>query len=156
MAGDEGLSRRLFVSVLAGAGAIAFAGAALWSSLQSTDSSAPPPEPLQATPPPPTTTPPPAAAEPAPADAALRAKYPKISEDLPRYFEYLKIPDATLDGYLRDLGRHGLTPRVDQARESFLKSTDFFPSGADESKPLAYLTLYDPYRSPCFNPFKSA
>lgn len=34
----------------------------------------------------------------------------------------------------------------------FLLSTDFFMNGADESRPIQYLTLYDPYHSPCFNP----
>ena len=35
----------------------------------------------------------------------------------------------------------------------FLASTDFFQTGADESRPLRYVAYFDPYRSPCYNPF---
>ena len=34
----------------------------------------------------------------------------------------------------------------------YLLSTDFFPGGADESRPLEYVEFYDPYVSPCYNP----
>jgi len=37
--------------------------------------------------------------------------------------------------------------------ESYLLSTDFFINKMDESKPLKYLGLYNPYTKPCFNPF---
>ena len=35
---------------------------------------------------------------------------------------------------------------------TFLKSTDFFLNGADESKPVKYISFADPYLSPCWNP----
>lgn len=37
--------------------------------------------------------------------------------------------------------------------ESFLMSSDFFTSGADESKPVRYVALYQPRRQGCTNPF---
>ncbi|RKZ41103.1 MAG: hypothetical protein DRQ49_06120 [Gammaproteobacteria bacterium] len=35
----------------------------------------------------------------------------------------------------------------------FLLSTSFFREGADETKPVKYLSYYDPYKMPCKNPF---
>jgi len=35
----------------------------------------------------------------------------------------------------------------------FLLSTNFFREGADETKPVTYLSYYDPYKMPCQNPF---
>ena len=35
---------------------------------------------------------------------------------------------------------------------TFLMSTDFFMHGTDESRPINYVMLYHPYRSPCWNP----
>lgn len=37
----------------------------------------------------------------------------------------------------------------------FLKGSDFFMNGMDESKPVKYLSvdMLDPYKSPCYNPF---
>ncbi|MEK8016109.1 MAG: hypothetical protein VSS75_004515 [Candidatus Parabeggiatoa sp.] len=35
----------------------------------------------------------------------------------------------------------------------FLFSTNFFREGADETKPVKYLSYYDPYTMPCQNPF---
>ena len=37
--------------------------------------------------------------------------------------------------------------------ESFLMSSDFFRNGADESKPVRYLALYQPPTRGCTNPF---
>ncbi len=37
--------------------------------------------------------------------------------------------------------------------ERYLRSTDFFLHGADESRVLRYVAFADPYQSPCFNPF---
>ena len=36
---------------------------------------------------------------------------------------------------------------------SFLMSSDFFRNGADESRPVRYLALYDPPKVGCTNPF---
>lgn len=37
----------------------------------------------------------------------------------------------------------------------FLLSTDFFLNKMDESKPIAYMGLYHPYKNACSNPFSS-
>ena len=41
----------------------------------------------------------------------------------------------------------------EQIVTKFLLSTNFFHEGADESKPVTYLSYYDPYKMPCQNPF---
>ena len=35
----------------------------------------------------------------------------------------------------------------------FLMSSNFFREGADDTKPVKYLSYYDPYKMPCQNPF---
>lgn len=49
----------------------------------------------------------------------------------------------------RDRHRH----QMDHFAMSFLMSTDFFVTGADEFKPINYVMFYHPYQSPCWNPF---
>lgn len=39
---------------------------------------------------------------------------------------------------------------------TFLLSTDFFLNGADESKKVRYVRLYNQYASPCWNPISTA
>jgi hypothetical protein len=39
--------------------------------------------------------------------------------------------------------------------DGFLPATDFFLNKMDESRPITYLTLYDPHKRPCSNPFSS-
>ena len=52
-----------------------------------------------------------------------------------------------------------LADRVDYfesfVSEIFLKASDFFVNGADESKEVNYIGLQfaDPYKAPCFNPY---
>lgn len=41
---------------------------------------------------------------------------------------------------------------MDHLAVTFLMSTDFFLTGADESKPVNYVMFYHPYISPCWNP----
>ncbi len=37
----------------------------------------------------------------------------------------------------------------------FLLSTDFFTNKMDITKPVAFVKIYDPYESPCSNPFSN-
>lgn len=37
--------------------------------------------------------------------------------------------------------------------ENFLFASDFFVHGMDEKKPVAFMGLYNPYKTPCLNPF---
>lgn len=39
--------------------------------------------------------------------------------------------------------------------QQFLFSSSFFYDGMDESKPIRYLRIYDPYTTPCCNPFSN-
>ena len=44
-------------------------------------------------------------------------------------------------------------PREPLPYLKFLASSDFFLNGKDESKPVRYLMIRDPYLNPCFYPF---
>ncbi len=86
-----------------------------------------------------------------------------VAEARRRVVEYLrlKLPwlrhgKGTLERFAEEYVRHfppgtkpGAGPNL-VAR--YLLSTDFFPNGADESRPLDYVEFYDPYISPCYNP----
>jgi hypothetical protein len=41
----------------------------------------------------------------------------------------------------------------DRICAAFLLSSDFFRNGADESGPVHYLALHDPWKVGCTNPF---
>jgi hypothetical protein len=41
----------------------------------------------------------------------------------------------------------------DRICAAFLLSSDFFRNGADESRPVRYLALHDPWKVGCTNPF---
>lgn len=41
----------------------------------------------------------------------------------------------------------------DNVVSKYLLSTDFFQNGADENRPVTYLSFYDPYTAVCRNPF---
>jgi hypothetical protein len=132
-----GIGRRRFLGGMALVGAGAAVGVVVdrgW--LSATEEEAPAPEAVVAGP-----------------DPDLIARYAEIWKDLREYFDYLDIPDATLEAYLRTLQAFDLDPKPKQARAQLLLSTDFFQSGADESRPLTFLALYDPYRTPCYSPF---
>lgn len=72
--------------------------------------------------------------------------------------DYLKkYRNTTLEIKLKTF--HLLALGSDQANfaknlaHSYLYSTDFFINKMDESKPVFYIGSYDPYLSPCANPF---
>jgi hypothetical protein len=44
---------------------------------------------------------------------------------------------------------------VNHFADVYLRSTDFFYNKMDESKPVRYLGLYNPYKRPCANPFSN-
>ncbi len=82
----------------------------------------------------------------------------KLGRVLRNHFSYLDFDDAVLAAFVRDHEtKHGpFLPRPDQGPFTrFLASTDFFQQGADESLPLRYVAYYDPYVSPCYNPFST-
>ena len=68
---------------------------------------------------------------------------------------FLALPRETVDGFLGALVKAKRLKTRDPVR-LFLLSTDFFAHGADESRPLRFVQLYDPYRAPCYNPMEPA
>ncbi|MBW2293445.1 MAG: hypothetical protein JRG89_02590 [Deltaproteobacteria bacterium] len=87
------------------------------------------------------------------------------SVDLPlrhairKHFAYLSIDDQLIETFARDLSRHQGRWNPDTSPRPytrFLASTDFFQNGADEARPLRYVAFYDPYVTPCYNPFASS
>ncbi len=56
--------------------------------------------------------------------------------------------------YLMDLKIHQ-SEMVTELAINYIKSTDFFLNRMDESRPVKYLGLYNPYRTPCANPFST-
>ena len=49
--------------------------------------------------------------------------------------------------------RRELRRAEDRIVSGFLLGSDFFRAGADRSRRVRYLGLWDPYRAPCANPF---
>ena len=75
------------------------------------------------------------------------------------HFNYLSIDDVVVDAFEKDLTQHhGAWSASESPRPftRFLASTDFFQNGGDESRPLTYVSYYDPYVSTCYNPFADA
>ena len=74
---------------------------------------------------------------------AIEARFEAITEEMGQ-------PEVVAD-YLK----HYEPPtriKLVHVATTFLMSTDFFPNGARESRPLRYVMLYHPYRTPCYNP----
>lgn len=96
------------------------------------------------------------AAPPAPASSPAAQRLALLKRVLRAHFDYLEFDDEVLDAFARDLTRHQgeWRPRSSPPPFTrFLASTDFFQNGADESRSLHYVQYYDPYVSPCYNPF---
>ena len=84
-------------------------------------------------------------------------EYEAIRGQLRAALPFLILPRETVDAFLAALSQAKRKPRKpEHATRLFLLSTDFFAHGADESRPLGYSQLYDPYRSPCYNPMEPA
>jgi hypothetical protein len=82
-----------------------------------------------------------------------------IASDLRAHFDYLRFESDVLARYARlcvesygapDLTMPGTRRRM---HAQFLLSTDFFQNGAAEGRTLRFVALYDPYVTPCYNPF---
>ena len=77
------------------------------------------------------------------------------------HFSYLKIKSGDALRFVRAYeDAYGELPyhrrSVSDVYKKFLLSTDFFSNGSDESKPVRFVMLYDPYLSLCYNPLKSS
>lgn len=94
-------------------------------------------------------------------DGATAASDPVagIAADLRGHFEYLRFESGVIERYARlyveNYGAPDLTQPVTRAQihSQFLLSTDFFQNGADEGRTAQFVALYDPYVTPCYNPF---
>jgi hypothetical protein len=79
-------------------------------------------------------------------------------EQLRAHFSYLTLDGPGVGQYLADYqGYRGRLPRFRPLSAEFytryLMSTDFFRTGADESRTVRYVGFYDPDETPCSNPF---
>lgn len=83
----------------------------------------------------------------------------QLAELLAKRLDMLKLPEATLSKWVNRYEKHNgpwkgkKVGRKDL--QNFVLSTDLFPDG-DESKPLRFVSYYDPYISVCYNPLRYA
>ncbi len=79
------------------------------------------------------------------------------AEMILNYYNYLTIDLDGLNRYLVDYenayGKIDMNNLTEDLFTKFLLSSDFFQNGADESRVVYYQILYDPYLTPCYNPF---
>lgn len=89
-------------------------------------------------------------------DASREERAAALGPHLRAALPFLILPDATIDAFVdawSGFERPPDTPeKLRKVRHTFLLSTSFFQTGADESKPLQFIAYYDPYRTPCYNP----
>ena len=83
----------------------------------------------------------------------------RLAEQLRERLDMLELPEATVAKWVNRYEKHvgpwkGKRPSRKDL-QNFLLSTDFFPAG-DESKPLRFVSYYDPYISVCYNPLRHA
>jgi len=79
-----------------------------------------------------------------------------LARALRSHFAYLDFRDEVIAAFSADLTKHqgAWNPQTSPPPYTrFLASTDFFQHGADERRALTYVRYYDPYVSPCYNPF---
>ncbi len=71
-----------------------------------------------------------------------------------RHLPTLKIDSSVIVQFAEAWEQHNGPYEGDEERLAmkFLLSTDFFAHGEDESRPLNFAMLYDPYVVPCGNP----
>lgn len=90
---------------------------------------------------------------------AYAYSYMPLEERIRKFFDYLTIDDAGLRQFVTDFERRFGKPQLTSPRAQcdfygqFLLATDFFGNGADESKMVCYIALYDPYVTLCREPF---
>ena len=86
----------------------------------------------------------------------LERTFISVEDRIRSHYDYLTIDEEGLATYAsrhRELFGEGSDVKRDPTfYERFLLSTDFFQNGADESRLVRYVSFYDPYVSPCWNP----
>ena len=89
--------------------------------------------------------------------ALRRVRGLPLEEAIPGFFSYLELdPEgvARFANAWREVEPRGRV--TTHALSAYLLSTDFFLNGADESQVLRFVTLYDPFGSPCYDPIRIA
>jgi hypothetical protein len=93
---------------------------------------------------------------------AYRYVFLPAEERIKRHFGDLTIDEAGLRRFVRDYEKHVGRIKwysVTSNRvlfSKFLLSSDYYRNGADPKRPVKYVMFYDPYVSPCWNPFARA
>jgi len=78
-----------------------------------------------------------------------------IDEAIAEYLPYLQVSDEEIARFRIACrkGRERLSPaRKERLAKIFLMSSDFFANGENVELPVRFVTLYGPYRSPCYQP----
>lgn len=70
-----------------------------------------------------------------------------------RYDKYTPHLDMKLKSYYLLGIKSNRSSIIDSLVKKYLLSTDFFLNKMDESKTIKYIGFYNPYQSPCSNPF---
>jgi hypothetical protein len=90
---------------------------------------------------------------------AYRYAFMPADRRIRKHFGDLMIDEAGLQRFVRDYEKHRGRVTFYSVRSNgrlfstFLLSTDYYRNGADPKRPVHYVTFYDPYVSPCWNPF---
>jgi hypothetical protein len=71
--------------------------------------------------------------------------------------DYTKLKDRNYKLMMKGYSLFGVNSsrsgKVHQLVSAYLLSSDFFQNKMDQSKPVKYIGLYDPYLRPCAHPF---
>ena len=82
-----------------------------------------------------------------------------VEDRIQNHFDYLNIDEGGLKAFAQQHQRRygeGFDSEPDsELFERFLLSTDFFQHSANESRLVKYVSYYDPYVSPCYNPCRT-
>ena len=93
---------------------------------------------------------------------AYRFLFLPAEDRIKRHFSDLVIDEGGLRRFVRDYEKHvGRIKWYSVTSNSvlfskFLLSSDYYRNGADPKRPVRYVMFYDPYVSPCWNPFARA
>lgn len=91
--------------------------------------------------------------------SAYRYAFMPADRRIRKHFADLTIDEAGLQRFVRDYEKHFGPLNFYSVRtngrlfSTFLLSSDYYRNGADPEKVVHYVAFYDPYVSPCWNPF---
>jgi hypothetical protein len=94
--------------------------------------------------------------------SAYRYAFLPADRRIRKHFADLTIDEAGLQRFVRDYEKHVGRVKFYSVSSNgllfskFLLSTDYYRNGADPKKPVHYVAFFDPYVTPCWNPFVRA